>query len=317
MLACALGHRLASFFGGRIHWFRVGAWDVRTVTEMLALGFGTRLGDERIPALRAFFEAGGPRLCVLDNHEDDRATAELLELFAGVPVTFVVTARRCLLTGVLIYPVTAPLVTLGQSAFPRVAELTRMLRWNPLALDIADAIVVNRGASVRELARFLTEQGVERVHPVAHEDDLPEVKLLVDWAWPRLSKDSRRLLAVLAHVEGDHVDLASLAALAGVKRNARSALDALLTLHLVQQPLPGRFALHAVVRYAVAPRTELSMAAVFEHYMGLLERAPERLRAEQTHLFAAMDYAHRTNDLSGMVRVERLLRLLEESTNGG
>src|SRR5438552_1684371 len=37
MLACALGHRMARRFEGRIHWFRVGAWDFHTLAEMLAL----------------------------------------------------------------------------------------------------------------------------------------------------------------------------------------------------------------------------------------------------------------------------------------
>ena len=41
MLACALGHRLARRFEGRLDWFRVGAWDFRTLVEMLALRFGT------------------------------------------------------------------------------------------------------------------------------------------------------------------------------------------------------------------------------------------------------------------------------------
>jgi DNA replication protein DnaC len=41
MLAATLAHRLARHFPGGIHWFRVGAWDFRTLTEMLALRFGT------------------------------------------------------------------------------------------------------------------------------------------------------------------------------------------------------------------------------------------------------------------------------------
>src|SRR6187551_1681188 len=55
MLACALGHHLAAEFEGRVHWFRVGAWDYYTLTEMLALQFGTPRGDERVAALQEFF----------------------------------------------------------------------------------------------------------------------------------------------------------------------------------------------------------------------------------------------------------------------
>ncbi len=313
MLAAAVGHHVRARFEGRVHWFRIGAWDFQTLLEMFALRFRTpRDRDVRLDALRTFFRDGGPRLIVLDNHEDDRATAKLLDALAGVNVTFVITARRCLLSGVLIYPVTAPLVTSGRAAFKRVASLTRLLRFNPLALDIADAIVSTHAATASELASFLHERGVDRVQVIAHEDDLPEVSLLVDWAWERLSEPSRRLLGVLAHVEGDHTDEQSLGRLARVRAAGR-ALEPLLAYRLVQQPLRGRYALHAVVRYAIARRTNPDPQRLFEHYVTMLERHPERLLLEQTHLFTAMDHAHRHNDLNGLLRIERLLAQLEET----
>ncbi|HYQ14363.1 MAG TPA: hypothetical protein VEQ58_01355 [Polyangiaceae bacterium] len=314
MLAAALGHQLRGFFEGRIEWFRVGAWDFATLTEMLALRFGTERGEssaERVGTLRTFFERTGPHLLVLDNHEDDRATARLLDAFRGTPVSFIITARRCLLAGVLIFPVTAPLALLGESAFPRVKALTRTLRFSPLALDIADSIVASRGSSVKVLAAFLEEHGVSRVVAVEHEDDLPEVSLLVEWAWQRLSAESRRMWVVLSHVEGDHMDAASLAKLASVKGDARPALLALEKWHLVQEPAQGRYTLHAVVRHAVRRRKSFDPARFYEHYVSLLEREPERLLLEQTHLFAAMDHAHRTGDLGAMLRVEALLREID------
>jgi hypothetical protein len=312
MLASALGHRLANFFGGSIHWFRVGGWDFRTLSEMFALRFGTTLGDGRVKALKRFLRQDGPKLIVLDNHEDDRATAALLDAFSDTPVTFVVTARRCLLAGVLIFPVTAPLVTSGKSAFPRVSKLTRLLRFNPLALDIADGIVRSGAATCAALGVALRAKGIERVVPIAHEDDLPEVALLVDWAWKRLSPESRRMLGVLGHVEGDHVDSDSLATLARVRRDPGAALAPLLAFHLIQEPIAGRFTLHAVVRYAVQRRTRISHDLLFEHYVSMLERAPERLLVEQSHLFAAMDHASRTNNMGALLRVEELARRLDE-----
>jgi len=314
MLAAALGHRLKAFFGGRIEWFRVGAWDFATLTEMLALRFGTERGEasaERAGTLRQFFARGGPRLVVLDNHEDDRATARLLDAFRDSPVSFVVTARRCLLAGVLVFPVTAPLATLGQSAFPRVKTLTRLLRFNPLALDIADSLVRSRATSVKALTEFLETRGVARVVAVEHEDDLPEVALLVEWAWQRLSPESRRMLIVLAHVEGDHMDAASLAKLARVSGGPTRALGPLERWHLVQEPVAGRYTLHAVVRHALRRRRGFDPARFYQHYVALLEREPARLLLEQTHLFAAMDHAHRTGDLAAMLRVEALLRRIQ------
>jgi hypothetical protein len=320
VLAAALAHRLVDRFPGGLHWFRVGAWDFRTLTEMLALRFGTtRERHALVPALRRHLAAGGERLLVLDNHEDDPAMARLLDALAGTPATFVITARRCLLAGVLIYPVTAPLITSGKSAFPRVASLTRELRWNPLALDIADAVVGSGAATVAELDTFLRAHGIAQVRVIDHEDDLPEVALLVAWAWARLPAASRRMLTVLAHVDGDSVDLASLAELAGTARAAkgasaaRAAIAALERWHLVQEPMRGRFAVHAVVRHAVRRRASLPPAAVFEHYVALLEAHPERLMVEQTHLFGAMDHAHRTSDLSAMLRIEALLHRLDEA----
>jgi hypothetical protein len=312
MLACALGHRLAKHFEGRIDWFRVGCWDFRTLAEMLALRYGTsRERRALIPELRAFLARGGERLIVLDNHEDDAAMARLLDELSGTGATFVITARRCLLAGVLIFPVTAPLVTSGRTAFPRVASLTRTLRWNPLALDLADSIVGSRAATVRQLAEFLEAKGVTRVRVIDHEDDLPEVALLVAWAWPQLRPECRRMLAVLSHVEGDHVDLESLARLARVPGPPKRALSPLQRWHLVQEPMRGRYAVHAVVRYAVSRRTSLSAERVFSHYVSLLERQPERLDFEQTHLFAAMDHAHRVGELGAMLRIEQLLRTLD------
>lgn len=314
MLAASLGHRLKGFFGGRVEWFRVGAWDFATLTEMLALRFGAARGEssaDRVVSLRRLFARTGPRLVVLDNHEDDRATARLLDAFRETPVSFVVTARRCLLAGVLVFPVTAPLATLGQSAFPRVKALTRKLRFNPLALDIADSLVASRAVSVKALSDFLEAGGVSRVVAVEHEDDLPEVALLLEWAWQRLSAESRRLLLVLSHVEGDHMDVVSLAALAKVRGKPERALLPLTRWHLVQEPVAGRYTLHAVVRHAVRRRKSFDPARFYAHYVGLLERAPERLLLEQTHLFAAMDHAHRTGSLSDMLRVEALLRRMD------
>lgn len=312
MLAAELGHRLGPAFGGRVDWFRSGAWGFHTLSEMLALRFGTGRGEGRVQRLQRFLADGPQRLIVLDNHESDTAVAQLFGAFSDCRATFVITARRCLLAGVLIFPVTAPLVTAGESAFPRVAALTRLLRWNPLALDIADGIVASGAASVEDLGEFLREAGVTRVRALEHEDDLPEVALLLDWTWPRLGGAARRTLGVLAHVDGDHVDVESLAELAEVARLG-PALEELERWHLVQQPVRERYTLHAVVRHAVARRTKPDPDRVFSHYVTLLERHPERLELEQTHLFAAMEYAYRQSDMQALLRLEALVRRLNDA----
>src|SRR5580693_5975658 len=181
-LACALGHRVRKLFPGGLHWFRVGAWDVLTLTGMLALRFGVPVTPRAraLSRVRAHLGTRGGTFVVLDNHENDRAVAALLDGLRDLPVTWVVTARRCLLAGVSVFPVVPPLVTVGESPFPRVAALTRLLRWNPVALDLADALVESGTTSAEALERALVAGGVGRVRVIDHEDDLPEVKLLVD-----------------------------------------------------------------------------------------------------------------------------------------
>ena len=314
-LAAALGHRVSARYRGGIEWFRVGRWDHRTLLDMLAIRMKVRLGgfrerDRRLRELRRAIDGRGPTFVVLDNHENDGEIARLLTLLDGLPVCWVITARRCLLSGVSIFPVVAPLSTSRRSPFRRVAELADVVRWNPLALDVADALCETRAITARALRAWLVAHGVSRVAPIAHEDDLPELRLLVRWAWPRVGGAGRRLLTVLAHLEGDHVDAEALAALARTGRASRAGLARLIRWHLVQQPLPGRYALHATIRYAIASRTRFDQARAVAYFVGLLERHPERLDFEQTHLFAAMDHAHTTSDLGLALRLEKLLERL-------
>jgi hypothetical protein len=309
-LAAALGHRVAERFTGGVHWFRVGAWDTATIAGMLALRFGTPMrGPRMLARLRAHLARRGSTFIVLDNHEDDRAVAALLDALREAPVTWVITARRCLLAGVTIFPVVPPLITEGKSPFPAVASLTRLLRWNPVALDLADAIVHAGRIDAGKLGAWLTTEGVDRVRVIAHEDDLPEVALLVGWSFAKLGPGARRMLAVLAHTEGDHVDVDSLAALAKVR--GPGALAELRRYRLVQEPFANRFALHATIRHAARKRTTFDARAFTSHYLDLLEQHPERLELEQTHLFAAMDQVSNAGDLDEAVRLERLVAKLD------
>jgi len=308
VLAAALAHRLRPRYPGGTAWLRVGNWDHRTLLQMLALHLGAP--REPLPdSVRQALAVGGARLIVLDNHENDRALARFLDALAGTPVTWIITARRCLLSGVAIFPVVAPLVHARRAAFPRVAALTRLLRWNPLALDIADALVGGGALTVEQLRAWLVQQGVTRVRVMAHEDDVVEVRLLCDWAWPRLPAAARRMLAVLAHSPGDHMDGQSLAALARASGGgeAARAIAQLRRWRLVQEPTRGRFALHAVVRYALVDRAAVPAERYFRHYVRLLERQPARVAVELTHLFAAMDHAQASSSIAKILKVESLL----------
>ena len=97
-----------------------------------------------------------------------------------------------------------------------------------------------------------------------------------------LPAPARRMLVTLAHCPGDHMDARSLAqvARAGTPAQASAALDRLRRWRLVQQPIADRFALHAVVRYALAGKGTIPAERYFDHYVRLLERHPERFALE-------------------------------------
>jgi len=206
-----------------------------------------------------------------------------------------------------LFPVIPPLAQARRAAFPRVAALTELLRWNPLALDIASALVESEACTASSLEQWLRAAGAGTVQVMAHEDDVVEVRLVVEWAWERLNDPERRLLLALAHAPGDDVDGASLLKLAEAKGRPERALARLRRWRLVQEPRAGRFTLHAVVRYALQPKGGMAAERYFDHYVALLERFPERAALEQTHFFAAMDHAQKVGSLGKMLRLEALL----------
>lgn len=305
-LAAALGHRCRSQFRGRLLWVRIGAWSAGVALELMGLKLGVQ-GDRAsvTQGIRAMLSAG-PTFVVLDNHESDDATAELLGAFRGLPVTWIITARRCLLGGVTIVPVVPPLIGVRRSAFPAVARLTRLLRWNAVALDVAEGLVSSGRVGLAELERRLARRHVDRVTPVAHEDDIPEVRAVVAEAAREIGPSARRMLAILAHMGGDHMDRASLESLAAPRGRAGQALDDLVRLRLVQTAAPGRFTVHATVRYAVRQMLPFDEDVIARHYLVLFERHPERVADEQTQLFALMDWAQERSDLDDILRVRAI-----------
>jgi hypothetical protein len=273
---------------------------------MMALRLGVPR-DPLIESLRGALGARGPTLWVLDNHENDKAMVRLLDALAGLPATFVLTARRCLLSGVAVFPVVPPLIQSRRTPFPRVEALTRLLRWNPLALDICDALVSTNAATTPILRDWLVSRDVGRVRIMAHEDDVIEVRLVIEWAWARLSASARRLMVVLAHCPGDHMNARSLVVLARAGKSGARALASLRRWRLVQEHMPGRFSLHAVVRCAVADKGVVPGERYFGHYVALIERTPALFAVEQSHVFAAMDHAQSAGSLNKILRVEALL----------
>ncbi|MBL8744628.1 MAG: hypothetical protein JNK04_26145 [Myxococcales bacterium] len=311
-LAAALGHRLRRFFGGRMAWLRIGAWDRSTVAQLMSAQLGARGSDAPMRRIRRAL-AGSPALVVLDNHEDDAVTAATLNDLQGLPVTWVITARRCLLGGVTVVPVVPALIARRENPFPAIAPLTGLLRWHPVALDVADALVRGGHLTVDRLEQRLVARGVRAIVPIEHEDDIPEVRAVVAEALRFVSPAGKRMLAVLASMGGDAMDADSLARLGRARDGARE-LAALAALRLVQLPAAGRVTLHATVRHAIKkPKSGIPSFDVDRyaaHYLDMFEREPERLVEEQTHLFALMDWAQERRELGTILRVQTLANTL-------
>jgi hypothetical protein len=308
-LAAALGHRLMRHFAGRVAWVRIGNWDPQTVLEMMAFGLGHAPGTNPERIVREAIGAE-PALVVLDNHESDATTAAVLTKLRGLPVTWVLTARRCLLGGISIFPVVPPLIERREVLFPRVASLTRTLRWNAVALDIADGLVATKRATVAELEVALTKAGVDRVVPMAHEDDIPEVRAMVMIALARVGRAEKRLLAVLASSRGDDIGDEALRVLARLTPTDSGAIRSLCSLRLIQEPRVSQFTLHATVRAALERVLTLNPERVARFYLEYFEAAPQRLADNPTQLFALMDWAQESGNLTNVLRVHALVEAL-------
>ena len=80
MLACALGHRVKARFPGGIHWFRWGPGTHAPWARCWPSGSVHRAGEAcSFKGLRRFLTRDRGVFIVLDNHEDDRAMARLLD----------------------------------------------------------------------------------------------------------------------------------------------------------------------------------------------------------------------------------------------
>ena len=182
-----------------------------------------------------------------------------------------------------------------------------MLRWNPLALDIADAIVASRAASAAALARDPRRRGHAprtRHRPRGRSARGRAARRV---GWRRLPRGEPPHAQRCSRTSsGDHVDVESLARLA--RRPVRAGLAPLVAL----APRAG-----ADARSLRAPRRRAARRADAHALRSgaLLRRttsrcssaSPARLQWEQTHLFAAMDWAYRAADRSRILRVEALL----------
>ena len=158
----------------------------------------------------------------------------------------------------------------SQAADDIIAASARL----PLALAIAAArAVIDRGTPLSALAEQLHE-GLDAFDTAS---DLTDVRAVFSWSYRALRPDAARMLRLLGLHPGPHLTVPAAASLGGLSmKTAGKLLDELVQANLVIEPVPGRFALHDLMReYALElvsaeePKADRDRAVrrLLDHYL--------------------------------------------------
>ena len=153
----------------------------------------------------------------------------------------------------------------------------------PLALRIAAATLTSRpGVGLATYNEMLHTAG--RLNTLQVEDD-PEatVRAAFDLSYDTLSEDGQRLFRLLGLAPGEWIAVAPVARLGAVSTEVATRLLSELTrAHLVDEPEPGRYRLHDLVREYAAEQaacadtpadTRAALARLFDDYLGRVAAA--------------------------------------------
>jgi tetratricopeptide (TPR) repeat protein len=175
-----------------------------------------------------------------------------------------------------------------------VAELARWCGFLPLALRVAAANLALHpqrriAAEAAELA-----SGDRLAALAVDQDEQSAVRAAFDHSYTGLPAEARRLFRLLGLVPGPHVTADAAAALGGTSRaEASRLLNRLASAHLVDQPAPGRYTLHDLVRLYAADRAEHEETAedrqaatgrLFDWYLQTADAAGRLLNPETLRL---------------------------------
>jgi DNA-binding SARP family transcriptional activator/tetratricopeptide (TPR) repeat protein len=136
------------------------------------------------------------------------------------------------------------------------AELVDVCDGLPLALRISAANLYDHpDTTVEDLVRELRSGRLARLS--VEDDPNSAVGTVLDASYGRLSPTARRVFRLLPLSPGPDVGLATVAALADtLTSDAGDTLAALVETHLVEEPLPGRYVMHDLVRAYAAERLD-------------------------------------------------------------
>ncbi|MFD8542683.1 ATP-binding protein [Streptomyces sp. NPDC059649] len=259
-LAVHAAHLLtAEFPGGQLyvdlHGFTPGRERVEPAEALRVLLAALGLPPGRIPdqvaeraALWRSELAMRRAIVVLDNAADAEHVRDLLP---GAGQSFVViTSRRRMVELDGVQPISLDVLPTQEAAElfvssaggdrpGDVGEVLRRCGNLPLAIRVAAARLRHRPA-------WTLDTLVERLR----EGELA-VSDVFEMSLRQLDPAQRRMFGLLGLVPGDDIDAYGAAALAGIPlANARSLLEDLVDVHLVQEPAAGRYRMHDLLRQA-------------------------------------------------------------------
>ncbi|MFC7276044.1 ATP-binding protein [Paractinoplanes rhizophilus] len=142
----------------------------------------------------------------------------------------------------------------GHDQHRELVELARLCARLPLALRIAAERAASRPMMrLEELIADLRDESGLWDALTAEDDDADAVRTVFAWSYRALPEPAARLFRLLGLHPGNEFGLPAAAALAGLSvPHARQQLDVLVGAHLLEQPAPGRYEFHDLLRaYAV------------------------------------------------------------------
>lgn len=222
--------------------------------------------------------AGRRMLILLDNALDSEQVRPLLP---GTSSCVVLVTSRNRLSGLVategarsvslgpLAPAEAHRLLTDRIGEPRVAaepEAAESILTGCGRIPLALAVTAARAASdahlpLAELAAELREAET-RLDALDTGDLGTSLRGVLDASHRALPETEARLLGLFCLLSGQHTGLASVAALSGhPPQRTRSLLRTLEAAHLVQQPVPGRYGLHDLVRLHGRERAEADLSA--------------------------------------------------------
>jgi tetratricopeptide (TPR) repeat protein len=257
---------------------------------------GTKIPHD-LPARTAAYRdrlAGSHTLVVLDNAANEDQVRPLLPETPDCPV--LVTSRRSLTDLHPAVHLTVDVFTPDEA----LAFLTRAVRQIPVGQDPDAAARIAHRCGYLPLALGLVTghiRGTPGWTLTDHADRLDEhhhnrhldtgVQLALDLSYQHLPVDRQRLLRLVALHPGQDLDAHAAAALADSDLSTtRAHLHHLCGDHLLQQPTPGRYTFHDLVRaYAASrgsdedppPQRHAALTRLFDHYLATTATAMNTL----------------------------------------